>query len=701
MRKQQDTKDHTIILQKNMEEVMHQSMLPYSEHVILERALPRVEDGLKPVQRRVLYVMYEQGLTPDKAFRKSANIVGETMAKYHPHGDSSIYETMVRLAQDFNMRTPLVEGNGNFGSMDGDPPAAFRYTEARMAPAALELMRDLEKDTVSWSLNFDDTRREPDVLPALFPNLLINGASGIAVGLATNIPPHNPGEVIDAVIAYLQNPRISLDKVMEIIKGPDFPTGGIIANGEALRQIYTTGVGKLTMRARAKVESIPGGKSAIVITEFPYQTNKAELLAKILETARAQKEIIAQIADIRDESDRTGVRAVIEVKREGDAGKLLNFFYKYTDLQKTFGVNMVAIAEGKPKQMSLLDAIRYYADFRREVEVRRARFELKAAREREEILAGLLIAAKNIDKVIKIIRTSKTPAQARERLCETFRLTERQATAILEMRLRRITALEVENIESELAEIRELIAELESILADKKKLLAVIRASLLDVKKRLKSPRRTEILQNSKLADVARDAFKTVEDAVIYADENGELHQVSEKIFENISKEMPVPAEHVAKLRTDMQVLLIGDCGGCYVVDAEDVPENKTARERGVIPERIVKGFTDHRVIFLCPVDPKLEKQKLLMITRCGMGKTTQLSEYFVARRKFDAMTLSDEDRLVYAGLRTRGTAVICTLSDGSEKTLEKNLPLIARKTKGVKALKLKPGVTCASVRQA
>ncbi|MBO5788574.1 MAG: hypothetical protein J6R42_01375 [Clostridia bacterium] len=390
--------DNTTYLDQNMETVMHDSMIPYSEHVILERAIPRVEDGLKPVQRRVLYVMWEQGLTPEKPFRKSANIVGETMAKYHPHGDSSIYETMVRMAQDFNMRTPLVEGNGNFGSMDGDPPAAFRYTEARLAPPAMEMMAYLQKETVSFSLNFDDTRKEPDVRPSAFPNLLINGASGIAVGLATSIPTHHPVEVIDGVIAYLSHPRITLKEMMQIIPGPDFPTGGIIMNGDALESIYETGLGKITVRAKATIEKSPEGRPQIVITEFPFQTNKAELLAKILEHAQGKKEIISQIVDIRDESDRSGIRAVIELKKDCNAELMLAYLYKYTDLQKNIGVNMVAIAEGKPRQLGLLDAIRYYTEFRCDIERKRAEHDLRQAKAREEILVGLSVAAHHIDR---------------------------------------------------------------------------------------------------------------------------------------------------------------------------------------------------------------------------------------------------------------------------------------------------------------
>ena len=357
--------DNSIILSQTMESVMHDSMIPYSEHVILERALPRVEDGLKPVQRRILYVMYEQGLTPDKPFKKSANIVGETMAKYHPHGDSSIYGAMVNLAQDFAMRAPLVDGHGNFGSIDGDSAAAFRYTEARMAPLALELLRDIEKNTIKWSLNFDDTRKEPDILPGRFPNLLVNGAMGIAVGLATNIPSHNLAEVIDGIIAQIDNPRITLDDMMKHIKGPDFPTGGQIINGEAIREAYETGRGKLIMRAKTVIENAPNGKKLIVINEVPYQVNKAEMLVEIMKMVNEKKGPLSQISDIRDESDREGLRAVIEVKKDGDIDKILPYLYKYSNMQKTFGVNMVAIADGKPMQMGLLQITKYYIEYQK------------------------------------------------------------------------------------------------------------------------------------------------------------------------------------------------------------------------------------------------------------------------------------------------------------------------------------------------
>lgn len=685
---QEIPQDHTVILEQNMESVMHDSMIPYSEHVILERAIPRVEDGLKPVQRRVLYTMYEQGLTPDKPFRKSANIVGECMAKYHPHGDSSIYDTMVRLAQDFNMRTPLVEGNGNFGSMDGDSAAAFRYTEARLAAPALAMMDYLGKDTVSWSLNFDDTRKEPDVLPACLPNLLINGASGIAVGLATSIPTHHPGEVIDGVIACLSHPHMTLDEMMEIIHGPDFPTGGIIVNGEALRGIYETGAGKLTVRSRAHIETSEDGHPLIVVTEFPYQTNKAELLTKILEHAQTKKEIVSQILDIRDESDRTGVRSVIELKKGCDAEKLLAYLYKYTDLQKTFGVNMVAIADGKPRQMGLLEMIRYYTDFRREVERRRAAYDLTQAKAREEILVGLSVAAQHIDRVIAIIRASRTAAIAREALCAEFSLTENQANAILEMKLRRITGLEVEQVEKELAAVRATIDELEQILNSRAKLHAVIRESLGRIKKQIDTPRLTEIRYGHVEEEIGRDAFKVVEDTVVWADDFGCLHRMSPKMFEGLCKTTPVPEERVAVTRTDRSVLLFGGKGMCYLLKADAVPEARTAKDKGTIPEKLLASFDDRTVLAVYPLDEKPKKEKLVFVTSEGQVKVSEAEEYYIRRNKFDALTLREGDVLLYVGVKKYGWHIAFETDTGKERIFRTAVDPTARKTKGVRAFK-------------
>ncbi|MBQ7091282.1 MAG: DNA gyrase subunit A, partial [Clostridia bacterium] len=403
-----------------MDAVMHDSMIPYAEYVIMERALPRIEDGLKPVQRRILYTMMELGLSPDKPHRKSARIVGDCLGKYHPHGDTSVYDAMVRMAQGFNMQMPMVDGHGNFGSVDGDSAAAMRYTEARMTPVALEMLRDLDKDTVKFSLNFDDTLKEPDILPGRFPNLLVNGTSGIAVGLATNIPPHNMAEAIDAAILVLDNPDISLDEIMRVMPCPDFPTGGYILESPEIRAAYETGRGKLTVRAKTEIEEQKNGKKLIVITEMPYQVNKARALEEILRVSEEKKVLFAGISGIRDESDRMGMRAVIEVKKDADAEKILQYLYKYSDLQTTFGVNMVAIADGKPQTLGVREILKHYIAHQENVVTRRTKFDLDAAERREHILEGLMVAIANIDEVIALIRAAKSPKEAREALVARF-----------------------------------------------------------------------------------------------------------------------------------------------------------------------------------------------------------------------------------------------------------------------------------------
>ena len=391
---EEDIIDEDGNINKGLKQVIHESMMPYSEYVILDRALPRVEDGLKPVQRRILYSMYELGLTPDKPFKKSAKVVGDCMANYHPHGDSSVYNAMVRMSQNFNMRDPLVKGHGNFGSMDGDSAAAMRYTEAKLSEISMELLKDINKDTVRWSPNYDDSKKEPDMLPGKFPNLLVNGSSGIAVGLATNIPPHNLGETIDGIIAYIDDKKISLDNLMRHIKGPDFPMGAIILGTDGIKDAYATGKGKIIVRSKTHIEGSPSSKRMIVIDEFPYQVNKADLLSKIANLREDNKDILGGIAEIRDESDRNGVRAVIYLKKDADDELILNYLFKHTDLQNSFSVNMVAIAGGKPKQLSLKEIIEYYTEYQREVVLRRTKFDLEAARERAHIVKGLLIAIK-------------------------------------------------------------------------------------------------------------------------------------------------------------------------------------------------------------------------------------------------------------------------------------------------------------------
>ena len=400
------------VLDCEISEVLHNSMMPYSEYVILDRALPRVEDGLKPVQRRILYTMYELGTTPDKPYRKSARIVGDCLGKYHPHGDTSVYGAMVRMAQSFNMSSMLVDGHGNFGSIDGDSAAAMRYTEVRLQPLAMEMLRDIEQDTVDWMLNFDDTLKEPRTLPGRFPNLLVNGASGIAVGLATNIPPHNITEVIDGVCAYIENPKISLENLMEYIKAPDFPSGGELLVNEDLKRAYETGKGKIAVRAKVMIEK-DGDKLSFVITELPYQVNKAALLAKIDEYRESKKEIFGDITDIIDASDRTGMRAIIKFKKDCNHKKLLHNLFQHTDMQQNFNINMVAIADGKPQQLGLLDLVRYYVNYQQSLILRRSQYQLANAKAREHILQGIIIAIENIDEVIKIIKTSAGPVDCK------------------------------------------------------------------------------------------------------------------------------------------------------------------------------------------------------------------------------------------------------------------------------------------------
>lgn len=523
------------------EEVMHNSMLPYSENVILDRALPRVEDGLKPVQRRILYAMHEMGLTPDKPYKKSARIVGDCLGKYHPHGDSSVYGAMVRMAQPFSMRMKLVDGHGNFGSVDGDPPAAMRYTEARMSPLALELLRDLDKETVTWSPNFDDSMEEPNMLPGRFPNLLVNGASGIAVGLATNIPPHNMGEAIDAVVAVIDKPDITTAELLKILHGPDFPTGGFIVPVDSLESIYETGKGKIKIRSRIHIED-DGGKKNIVITEMPYQVSKTDVLKSIAKLRDENKELLGGINEIVDESDKSGMRAVIKLKRETDAAKIVSFLFKKTNLELGYSINMVAIAGGKPEQMGLKDILTYYVAYQRDIIVRRTQFELKAAKKRAEIVRGLLIAIRNIDEVIRIIKSSESTPKAKIALCERFDLTDDQAQAIVDMRLKALTHLEVGKLEEELAALEKRIAYLTAILASPRRQYGVIKEEILAIKKAMSSERMSVILDGEESENIEiPDEMEAVSyrDGVLVTSTSGALRFMSQKNYSALAKDAP------------------------------------------------------------------------------------------------------------------------------------------------------------------
>ena len=646
--------DPSRILDINMEDVMHNSMMPYAEHVILERALPRVEDGLKPVQRRILYTMMELGTTPDKPHRKCARIVGDCLGKYHPHGDSSVYGALVHMAQDFSMRAPMVDGHGNFGSIDGDGAAAMRYTEARMTPLAMEMLRDIEKDTVPFRLNFDDTLKEPDMLPARFPNLLVNGANGIAVGLATNIPTHNLGESIRAVLAQMDNPDISLDELMQILPGPDFPTGGVLLNNEEIRRGYETGRGKLTLRARVHVEDGTNGKKLLVITEIPYQVNKAAMLEKIHKLSEEKKAALGAISDIRDESDRTGMRAVIELKRDSDPAKILAYLYKYSDLQVTFGVNMVAIAGGKPVQLTLKQLIAAYIDYQKQVVTRRTEYELKLAKARAHILEGLMIALDNLDEVIALIRASKSPKEAKIGLMERFDLTDVQAQAILDLRLQKLTNLEMEALRREYADILKLISRLEGILKSEKKLRDVIRKEMEALIDQFGDERRTTLESPEDVPVELPDNTPEPEDAVVVFTENGYLKRISPAQLKRTP--LPTPEENpgdsarfLMNTTTAETLYIFTSLGNCYPVNVGKLAECKP-RDRGQLLAGVLAGLEDgEQALYMLTADSAKLKAlpDFLFVTRNGMIKRTAAADYDVRSRKYPALSLKKDDSLL------------------------------------------------------
>lgn len=701
--------DDNRIIQKTMEEVMHSSMMPYSEHVILDRALPRVEDGLKPVQRRILYAMYELGITPDKPYRKSARIVGECLGKYHPHGDKSVYDAMVRMAQQHNMRHVLIDGHGNFGSIDGDSAAAMRYTEARLAPLALELLRDIDKETVKWNLNFDDTTKEPDMLPGRFPNLLVNGASGIAVGLATNIPPHNLAEVIDGVIAYINHPKITLAEMMKIIKGPDFPSGGYVIGGEELIKAYETGKGKIIMRAKIHIEGAEGDRQSIVIDELPYQVNKATLLESIVTQREAKKDLLSGISEITDESDRNGMRAVIKLKKDADAKKIIDTLFKVTQLSQSYGINIVAIADGKPQQMGLLDIIAYYVSYQREIIIRRTKYELDSAKERAHILEGLIVAVQNIDEVVKVIKTSNSVIDARNRLCEKFILTDRQAQAILDMRLARLTHLEVNKLEKELAELQELITRLQAILASRKEQMDIVKSELLAIKRSYKDARRTVIINLEEEYKIPSDSDeKPIEDCIIGLNAAGALKRIPVRNYALTNKEFSDKSNEndiydiVIDAKSNDILYCFTNSGNCYKIEAAAVPESKWRdkcdRWQKLVPdaaesEKIIKIFVIS--------DNTLPEGELLFYTREGMIKKSAWSEYGVAKTAFQAIKLKLGDEVIGIEQELANSTLLIITAQGMVLNADKSdVPSQGRISGGVKGIQLSEGDNVISVTQ-
>ncbi|MBO5884722.1 MAG: DNA topoisomerase 4 subunit A [Clostridia bacterium] len=689
------------IVYKSLEEVFHDSMIPYTEHVVMDRALPRVEDGLKPVQRRILYSMLELGLEPDKPYRKSARIVGDCMGKYHPHGDSSVYDAMVRMAQPFMMSEPLVDGHGNFGSIDGDSAAAMRYTEAKLAPLALELLRDLDKNTVHWSLNFDDTLKEPDMLPGRFPNLLVNGASGIAVGVATNIPPHNLTEVCDAVIAYINKPSIKLEEIMHYIKAPDFPTGGQLIVGEDLVNAYRTGKGKITIRATVNIET-EGDKQSIVITSLPYQTNKVALLQKIAELKENNKDKLAAISEIRDESDKNGMRAVIKLKKEGNAKAILDYLFKATGMQVSFGINMVAIADGKPKLMGLLDIISYYVEYQREIIQRRTKFDLDACKERAHIIEGLLVAIKNIDEVVKIIKKSSTTSEAKIKLRERFNLSDRQAQAILDMRLARLVNLEITKLEEEHAALIVKIQQLTEIYNSKKLQLGVVKEELTQIKKQYKSERKS-IISDSK--DIVYEEVDEVEafarEVVIAKTASNTLKNIPLKNYNLAQKEITDTSTlndvHtiLRNALTSQKALVFTNLGNCIKVDVGEIQEGKW-RDKGCMLSSLDKNSKpDETVVEIRIIDDEelMSHEEIIFFTSSGMVKKSSLGEYFIAKNYFQAIKLKDDDRVVAVQTFNPTKSILMMSKNGMVLNFENlDIQSTGRVSSGVKGMNIDDG---------
>ena len=679
-----------------MEEVMHMSMIPYAEHVIMDRAIPRVEDGMKPVQRRILFTMNELGITPDTPYRKCARIVGDCLGKYHPHGDSSVYDALVRLAQDFSMRGTLVDGHGNFGSVDGDSAAAMRYTEARMTPLAMLMLKDIDKDTVPFRLNFDDTLKEPDMLPASFPNLLVNGAGGIAVGLATNIPPHNLRESINAVIAQIDNPDITVDELMKIIPAPDFPTGGILLNTPELRAAYETGRGKLLLRAKTHIEDGPAGRKLIVITEIPYQVNKSAMLEKILRLSEEKKAALGCIYDIRDESDRTGMRAVIELRKDADVDKVLAYLFKYSDMQVTFGVNMVAIADGKPRLLSLRRMIRYYIRHRKNVITARTQYELDKAKARAHILEGLMIAVDNLDEVIQLIRKSENPKAAKAGLMERFGLTEIQAQAILDMRLQRLTGLEILALRKEYAELLKTIAELEAILNNEKKLMNVIKKELQAVADQFGDERRTTIEEVHNVVEALVKEEKTAEEALVTFSREGYLRRSWPKAKKAAQPEDGLPDDppvYSFETDTDHTLFFFTDLGNCYQLNVGALPEMNKPKDRGSLLSGVLAGLeTDEKPVYLmCATAEELNTlPDLLFVTARGQLKRSAASEYAVKRSKFGALNLREGDSL-HAVLSLDLSADVLMISETGMciRFHADQVPAMGRVSGGVKGMTL------------
>lgn len=675
---------------------MKKCYIDYAMSVIVGRALPDVRDGLKPVHRRILYSMQELGLEPQKGYRKCARIVGEVLGKYHPHGDSSVYDALVRMAQDFSLRYMLVDGHGNFGSVDGDSAAAMRYTEAKMNKIAVEMLRDIRKETVDFMPNFDGEEKEPVVLPSRYPNLLVNGSSGIAVGMATNIPPHNLGEIIDGTIMLIDNPETTVLELMTAIKGPDFPTGAIVMGKAGIRAAYETGKGKIVVRAKAEIEE-ENGRNRIVVTEIPYQVNKAKLIENIADLVKDKK--ITGISDLRDESDREGMRIVIELKRDANPNVILNLLFKHTKMQDTFGVIMLALVDNEPKVLNLKEVLTHYIAFQKEVVTRRTIFELNKAEARAHILEGLKIALDNIDDVINIIRSSKTSDIAKSTLMERFQLSDKQAQAILEMRLRRLTALERDKIEEELNEIMQYIEYLNSILADEMKLLGVIKEELIEIKSKYNDERRTEIQKVVNEIDI-EDLIQE-EDVVITLTNSGYIKRISADTYsaqrrggrgiQAMTTKEDDFVENVLITSTHSDVLFFTNKGRVYKKRAYEIPDaGRTAKGTNII--NLIPIEQDERIETVLTIADEIREGYLFMATKKGLVKKTHLSEFKNLRKNgLIAISLREGDELLKVKV-TRGDADIVIVSEHGNaiKFNEQDVRGMGRTAAGVKSMNLR-----------
>ncbi|ELJ9276328.1 DNA gyrase subunit A [Staphylococcus pseudintermedius] len=690
------------INERNISKEMRESFLDYAMSVIVSRALPDVRDGLKPVHRRILYGLNEQGMTPDKPYKKSARIVGDVMGKYHPHGDSSIYEAMVRMAQDFSYRYPLVDGQGNFGSMDGDGAAAMRYTEARMTKLALELLRDINKDTIDFIDNYDGNEREPSVLPSRFPNLLVNGASGIAVGMATNIPPHNMREVIDGVLSLSHNPDITISELMEDIQGPDFPTAGLILGKSGIRRAYETGRGSVIMRAKAEIESRGGGRDRIVVTEIPFQVNKARMIEKIAELVRDKK--IDGITDLRDETSlRTGVRVVIDVRKDANASVILNNLYKQTPLQTSFGVNMIALVNGRPQLINLKQALYHYLEHQKEVVRRRTEYNLRKAKDRAHILEGLRIALDHIDEIITIIRESETDKVAMESLQSRFALSERQAQAILDMRLRRLTGLERDKIEQEYNDLIAYIAELEAILADEEKLLELVREELTEIKEKFGDDRRTEI-QLGGIDQLEDEDLIPEEQIVITLSHNNYIKRLPTSTYRaqnrggrGVQGMNTLDDDFVSQLVTTSthdHVLFFTNKGRVYKLKGYEVPE-LSRQSKGIPIVNVIELDQDEVISTMIAVkDLDSEEDFLVFVTKKGLIKRSALSNFnSINRNGKIAIKFRDDDELIAVRLTDGEKHILIGTAQASLiRFKETDVRAMSRIAAGVKGIRLRDG---------